>query len=58
LDLRHIAELAARDELRSLFNTSGRLALRGVPRSPRHALLELRTRRWPPGVIESGEASP
>jgi hypothetical protein len=24
----------------------------------RHALLELRTRRWPPGVIESGEASP
>src|SRR6478735_1009630 len=26
-------------------------------RTPRHALLELRTRRWPPGVIESGEAS-
>jgi hypothetical protein len=29
-----------------------------APRTPRHALLELRPRRWPPGVIESGEASP
>ena len=31
--------------------------MRAAPRTPRHALLELRARRRPPGVIESGEAS-
>jgi hypothetical protein len=58
LSLRHIAGLASRDELRGLFNPSGRLGVRAAPRTPRHALLALRTRRRPPGVIESGEASP
>jgi hypothetical protein len=58
LTLRHVAEeLASRDELSFLFGASS-LAVRAAPRTPRHAVLELHTRRWPPGVIESGEASP
>ena len=59
LTLRHVAALASRDELRSLFNTTtGRLTYRTVPRSPYHALLELRARRWAPGVVEPVEPAP
>ena len=42
LSLRHIAGLGSRDELRGLFNPSGRLGVRAAPRHSRHALLELR----------------
>lgn len=36
----------------------GMLAVRALPRSPRHALLELRARRWAPGVVEPVEPAP
>jgi len=58
LSLRHIAGLASQDELRGLFNASGPLGVRAAPCTSRYALLEPRTRRWSPRVIESGEASP